>query len=327
MGECWGEGEGDCYNTETAKHGGVTIVTGKRTALTRQELEWTGKLTLWETLLKHRLGIAGGGLFVVFVLMAIFAPWITPEDYHSIDLDQRHAKPFWMDSENGVGLLGTDGIGRDIASGIVLGARISMFIGISVTLMNLILATGPGLVAAYYGGWVDDVIMRISDMNAALPPLVLLLAVMAFLGQGVMNLIIFFGISAALSAGRVTRGEVFRTKHMEYVQAARAMGMSDIRIMLRHIFPNITAPLIIGLTLGFGGIILAEASLSYLGFGANPNEPSWGRMLSDARDNITFAWAPSIAPGIAIVLVVLAGNLFGDWLRDTLDPRLRGRRV
>jgi peptide/nickel transport system permease protein len=259
--------------------------------------------------------------------MAIFAPWIAPEDYHEIDLDARHAKPFWMDAESGVGLLGTDGIGRDIASGIVLGARISMFIAISVTILNLILATGPGLVAAYYGGWVDDVIMRISDMNSALPPLVLLLAVMAFLGQSVLNVIIFFGIIAALSAGRVTRGEVFRAKNMEYVLAARAMGVSDIRIMLRHIFPNITAPLIIGLTLGFGGIILAEAGLSYLGFGANPSEPSWGRMLSDARDNITFAWAPSIAPGIAIVLVVLAGNLFGDWLRDTLDPRMRGRRA
>ena len=123
----------------------------------------------------------------------------------------------------------------------------------------------------------------------------------------------------------MTRGEVFRAKNMEYVLAARAMGVSDLRIMLRHIFPNITAPLIIGLTLGFGGIILAEAGLSYLGFGANPNEPSWGRMLSDARDNITFSWAPSIAPGIAIVLVVLAGNLFGDWLRDVMDPRLRGR--
>ena len=280
---------------------------------------------MWETLWKHRLGIVGGGLFLVFVLMAIFAPWIAPEDYHEIDLDERHAKPFWMDSEKGVGLLGTDGIGRDIASGIVLGARISMFIGISVTILNLILATGPGLVAAYYGGWVDDVIMRISDMNAALPPLVLLLAVMAFLGQSVLNVIIFFGIIAALSAGRVTRGEVFRAKNMEYVLAARAMGVSDLRIMLRHIFPNITAPLIIGLTLGFGGIILAEAGLSYLGFGANPNEPSWGRMLSDARDNITFSWAPSIAPGIAIVLVVLAGNLFGDWLRDVMDPRLRGR--
>ncbi len=277
-------------------------------------------------MLKHRLGIVGGGMFFGFCILAIIGPWIVPADYNTINLDHRHASPSWMDQDNGMGLLGTDGIGRDIFTGIILGARISMFIGITVTLMNVILATGPGLVAAYYGGWVDDVIMRISDMNAALPPLVLLLAVMAFLGQGVMNLIIFFGISAALSAGRVTRGEVFRAKNMEYVMAAKAIGCKDIRIMIRHIFPNVTAPLIIGLTLGFGGIILAEAGLSYLGFGANPDEPSWGRMLSDARESITFAWAPSIAPGVAIVLVVLAGNLFGDWLRDTLDPRLRGRR-
>lgn len=265
-------------------------------------------------------------MFFAFCILAIIGPWIVPADYNTINLDHRHASPSWMDQDNGMGLLGTDGIGRDIFTGIILGARISMFIGITVTLMNVILATGPGLVAAYYGGWIDDVIMRISDMNAALPPLVLLLAVMAFLGQGVMNLIIFFGISAALSAGRVTRGEVFRAKNMEYVMAAKAIGCKDIRIMIRHIFPNVTAPLIIGLTLGFGGIILAEAGLSYLGFGANPDEPSWGRMLSDARESITFAWAPSIAPGVAIVLVVLAGNLFGDWLRDTLDPRLRGRR-
>ena len=263
---------------------------------------------------------------ILFGLMAIFAPWVSPTDFNSIDLDNVHAKPSWWDKENGKGLLGADQIGRDIASGIVMGSRISMILGVSVTIMNIVLATGPGLVAAYYGGWVDDVIMRVSDMNAALPPLVLLLAVMAFLGQGVFNLIIFFGISAALTAGRVTRGEVFRAKNMEYVLAARAMGAGDIRIMIRHIFPNITAPLIVGYTLGFGGIIIAEAGLSYLGFGANPNEPSWGRMLADARSNILFSWLPSIAPGVAIVMIVLSGNLAGDWLRDTMDPRLRGRR-
>ena len=274
---------------------------------------------------KHRLGILGGGFFLVFVFIAIFGPWITPEDYSEISLKERHRKPFWLDQEEGVGWLGTDVIGRDIASGIILGARISMLVGVSVTLLYLILNVGPGLVAAYYGGWVDDVIMRIADMNAALPPLVLLLAVMAFLGQGVMNLIIFFGISAALSASRVTRGEVFRAKNMEYVLAARSVGAGDLRIMVRHILPNVMAPLIVGVTLGFGWIILAEASLSYLGFGANPSEPSWGRMLSDARDNILFSWAPSIAPGVAIAMVVLAANLFGDWVRDVMDPRLRGR--
>ena len=271
------------------------------------------------------MGILGGGFFLVFIFIAVFGPWITPEDYSEISLKERHRKPVWLDQDEGVGLLGTDVIGRDIASGIILGARISMLVGVSVTLLYLILNVGPGLVAAYYGGWVDDVIMRIADMNAALPPLVLLLAVMAFLGQGVMNLIIFFGISAALSASRVTRGEVFRAKNMEYVLAARSVGAGDIRIMVRHILPNVMAPLIVGVTLGFGWIILAEASLSYLGFGANPNEPSWGRMLADARDNILFSWAPSIAPGVAIAMVVLAANLFGDWVRDVMDPRLRGR--
>jgi peptide/nickel transport system permease protein len=263
----------------------------------------------------------------MFAFVAVFAPWIAPEDYSKINLEERHRKPLWLDRDEGVGLLGTDGIGRDIASGIVLGSRISMLVGVSVSLLYVVLNIGPGMVAAYYGGWVDDIIMRFSDMNAALPPLVLLLAVMAFLGQGVMNLIIFFGISAALSASRVTRGEVFRAKNMEYVLAARSVGMGDIRIMLRHIMPNIMAPVIVGITLGFGWIILAEASLSYLGFGANPNEPSWGRMLADARDNILFSWAPSIAPGIAIAMVVLAANLFGDWVRDVMDPRLRGRRA
>ena len=303
------------------------IVTRRPTTLTQKELDWTGQLTLFESVWKHRQGIVGGALFLAFAFMAIFAPWVAPEDYTKIDLDQRHAKPFWQDRENGVGLLGTDALGRDIASRIVVGARISMLIAVSVTILNMFLATGPGLIAAYYGGWVDDVIMRVSDMNSALPPLVLLLAVMAFLGQGIVNIIIFFGISAALTAGRVTRGEVFRAKNMEYVLAARAMGAGDARIMLRHIFPNITAPLIVGYTLGFGGIILAEAGLSYLGFGANPSEPSWGRMLSDATDSILFSYIPSIAPGVAIVLIVLAGNLFGDWLRDNMDPRLRGRRV
>ena len=207
---------------------------------------------------KHRLGILGGAFFLVFVFIAIFGPWITPEDYSEISLKERHRKPFWLDRDEGVGWLGTDVIGRDIASGIILGARISMLVGVSVTLLYLILNVGPGLVAAYYGGWVDDVIMRIADMNAALPPLVLLLAVMAFLGQGVMNLIIFFGISAALSASRVTRGEVFRAKNMEYVLAARSVGAGDMRIMVRHILPNVMAPLIVGVTLGFGWIILGR---------------------------------------------------------------------
>ena len=282
--------------------------------------------SLLRTIWINRQGIVGAGLVLFFAVMAIFAPWIATDPPGKIDRFYVLSPPSWSNAEEGSGLLGTDNFGRDIWSRIVHGSRISLAVGAAAVAIGLSIGVPMGLIAGFEGRILDDVITRIADVQQSIPFLVLLIVLFAFLGGGLLNVILFLGISSWYGIMRLVRGETLSAKTRGYVRAAEALGASRIRIMFQHLFPNVTAPIIVGASLGFGGMILTEAAFSFLGFGVDPRTATWGRMLADARDDILTDFGPSLYPGLAIVMVVLGANLFGDWLRDRLDPRLRGRR-
>ncbi len=297
------------------------------TLLAQQELTSRKRTTsTWAEAWKHRQGIVGGFLLVVFFFMAIFGPMLAPKDPVAIDLANPFAKPVWLDLENGVGIMGTDNIGRDVFSRVLVGSRISLLIGSTATIVGIATGIVLGLIAGYRGGLAGDIIMRVADTQTAIPFLVLLIAAVAFIGGGLLNIILFLGIGAWVGYARLIRGEVLSIRERDFVEAARAIGADDARIMFRHILPNAVAPVIVAATLSFGSMILTESALSFLGFGVSTLIPTWGKMVADARDYVTTAWYPSAFPALAIMLVVLGANLLGDWLRDILDPRLRGRQ-
>jgi peptide/nickel transport system permease protein len=275
---------------------------------------------------KHRQGIVGGLILIIFAFIALFGTILAPLDPIAIDLSKPFAKPIWLDSANGAGLMGTDNLGRDVFSRVLVGSRISLMVGSTAVLVGLIVGVTLGMIAGYKGGLVGDIIMRLADTQAAIPFLVILISVLAFVGGGLLNIILFLGIGAWVGFARLVRGEVLSIRERDYVNAARAVGTSDLRIMLRHILPNAIAPVIVSATLSFGSMILTESALSFLGLGVSSLVPTWGKMVADGRDFLTTAWYPSVFPALAIMLVVLGANLLGDWLRDILDPRLRGRQ-
>ena len=281
--------------------------------------------SIWRRIWIHRIGIVGIFIMTAFVIAALFGEWLAPKDPIAIDLKNPLAKPVWADTENGVGFLGTDNLGRDVLSRMIVGSQLSLIVAFSAVSIGMVSGVFLGLVTGYKGGKVDDVIMRIADTQTAIPFLVLLIAVIAFLGGGLINMIVFLGLGSWVGFARLIRGEELSIRERDYVQSARALGVSDLRIMLRHIMPNAIQPAIVGASLSFGGVILTEAALSFLGLGVNTLVPTWGKMIADSRDYMTLAWHLSF-PAVAIMLVVLGANLLGDWLRDVLDPRLRGRR-
>ena len=281
--------------------------------------------SIWRRIWIHRIGIVGIIIMVAFVVAAVFGEWLAPKDPVAIDLKNPLAKPVWADTENGVGFLGTDNLGRDVLSRMLVGSQLSLIVAFSAMSIGMVAGVFLGLLTGFKGGKVDDVIMRIADTQTAIPFLVLLIAVIAFLGGGLLNMIVFIGIGSWVGFARLIRGEVLSIRERDYVHAARALGVGDLRIMLRHIMPNAIQPAIVSASLTFGGVILTEAALSFLGLGVNTLVPTWGKMIADSRDYITLAWHLNF-PAVAIMLVVLGANLLGDWLRDILDPRLRGRR-
>jgi peptide/nickel transport system permease protein len=271
---------------------------------------------------RNRLAIAGLLVMVLLYVATLVTPLIAPYDPAAQGdiVMSRYLAPSWQH------LMGTDKFGRDIFSRVLYGARISLTIGIVSVAISVVLGTAVGAIAGYFGRWTDTLLMRFTDLMLAFPRLVLLIVVIALFndaGNPIWLVIIVLGLTGWMSVARIVRGEVLSLREREFVQAARVLGMSDARIILRHIIPNTLAPVIVYTTLGIGNTILVEAALSFLGLGVQPPTASWGNMISDGREALITAWWIATFPGLAIVVTVTAFNLLGDGLRDALDPRLR----
>jgi ABC-type dipeptide/oligopeptide/nickel transport system permease subunit len=266
---------------------------------------------------RARFGIA---VIVIMALAAIAAPWIAGDPL-KIDLTNFLQKP------SASHLLGTDVQGRDIWSRLVYGARVSLTVGLISQGIALLLGVTLGLLAGYYGRWVDELVMRLADVTLAFPTLLLLIAMVAAFQPSMGVVFATIGVVGWAGMARLVRGQVLVVRQLEYVQAIRALGAKDIRVMLQHVLPNVIAPVVIAATLGVAGAIMAEAALSFLGLGVPPPTPSWGSMIADGRDLDQLRRAPwtSVFPGMAIGAAVLGFNLLGDALRDALDPRQQGR--
>lgn len=266
-----------------------------------------------------------GSILIIgtMAFVAIFAPWLTPHSPIEQSLPDKLLPPFWEEGGSTTYLLGTDIFGRDVLTRLFYGARVSLI----VTLLALTVGGGVGLmlgiIAGYVGGRVDAVLMRVVDAAFAFPTILFALLLAVTMGQGMDTLVIALSLFLWAGFARVIRGEVLALKQRDFVALARVHGCSPVRIMVAHILPNVLNTFMVLLTLNVGVIIVAEASLSFLGAGVPPPTPSWGLMVAEGRGKITSAWWLSLIPGIAITLVVLSFNLFGDWLRDRLDPKLR----
>jgi peptide/nickel transport system permease protein len=261
------------------------------------------------------LAVAGSLVLVVLVVVGLFGKWLAPSGTNEVDVEHMLQHPTLSHP------FGTDELGRDVLSRVLVAARVSLEVG--VVSVGLALAVGVliGLLAGYYRGWVDNVLMRCMDVLFAFPVLLLAVAIVAVLGPGLLTAMVAIGVVYAPIFARVTRASVLSVREQVFVTAAVSIGTSDARIMRRHVLPNITAPLIVQTSLSLAFAILSEAALSFLGLGVQPPAPSWGRMLYDGRGFVTDAWWLGVFPGAAIFLTVLAFNLVGDALRDVLDPR------
>jgi peptide/nickel transport system permease protein len=268
---------------------------------------------------KNRMAMGGLAIMILLYVVTLLTPLLAPYDPAAQGdiVATRYLSPSWEH------LMGTDKFGRDIFSRVLYGARISLSIGFIAVGISITLGTLLGAVAGYFGGLTDGVLMRLTDMMLSFPRLVLLIVVIALFEPSIWLVVVVLGLTGWMGTARIVRGEVLSLREREFVQAARALGMGDGRIILRHVIPNTLAPVIVSATLGIGQTILTEASLSFLGLGVQPPTASWGNMVSDGRDALVTAWWIATFPGLAIVFTVIAFNLLGDGLRDALDPRLR----
>jgi peptide/nickel transport system permease protein len=285
----------------------------------RRPLPWAIGRGLLRFVRRKPLGAFGALVALLLIVAAILAPAVAPHDPNLIDANMVIRAP------SADHLMGTDNFGRDIFSRILYGSRVSVQVSTLAIAISVALGTTVGLASGYLGGWVDMIMQRFVDSCLAIPPLVLALVLVGFFTPSIRLLIIALGFVFSLGLIRLVRGAVLSAKQNVYVEAARALGAQDIRIMVRHILPNVTAPIIVVATAQLGSVILAEASLSFLGFGPPPPNATWGSMLSgESRYYMTVAWWMAVFPGVAITLAVLGFNLLGDALRDVWDPRLRG---
>jgi peptide/nickel transport system permease protein len=271
----------------------------------------------WRRLRRRRGALIGLAVVLAFVALAVFAPWAAPQDPIATSWGAIRKAPsaeHWF---------GTDEIGRDVFARVVWGTRASLLAGVVSVSISLMLGVPIGLAAGFIGGWVDALISRITDAFLACPFLILAIALAAFLGPSLTNAMIAIGVSATPIFVRLTRAQVMGIKVEDYIEAARAVGNPPLRVALRHVLPNITAPVIVQATLAIASAVIAEASLSFLGLGQQPPAPSWGSMLNTAKNFIDNAPWMAIWPGLSIFLLVLSFNLLGDGLRDALDPRQR----
>lgn len=271
------------------------------------------------------LGIIGGTLLALLVLTALLGPFLDLPDPTRGNLRARMAEPTWSLFSLGAHPLGTDQLGRDILSRIVAGSRITLLIACSAVVLGGLVGTTLGLISGYFGGWFDRILMRLVDVQLALPLMLLALMIVAALGPSLSNLVIVLALVSWVRYARIVRGQVLAVRERDFVQSARAIGASPARIILRHILPNVLTPTLVVATLELARIIVLEAGLSFIGLGVQPPYPSWGRMLADGRTYISSAWWIITFPGLALMLTVLSVNLLGDCLRDYFDPRLAGR--
>ncbi len=278
------------------------------------------------SLVRRRYPLIGLFILSMVFFLALFGPTIAPKDPNRQDLFARLVAPMTPDRNGVIDFpLGTDSLGRDVLSRLMYGARVSLLVGLTAVAIGGTLGTFLGLIAGYFGGRIDDVIMRLADVQLAFPFILLAIMVLVVLGAGVINLVLILGFGQWVVYARVARGQVISQREKDYVEAMRAIGARDWRIMVNEILPNILAPLIVIASFNVAGVILSEASLSFLGLGVPPSVPTWGGMLAESREQLLGGkWWLAVFPGLAIMFTTLSLNVLGDWLRDFLDPRLRG---
>ena len=270
----------------------------------------------WRRFRRNKLAIFGALIIMSLAVVAVIAPLIAPFNPNQQDILHRLEPP------SAKHLLGTDDLGRDLFSRIIYGTRVSLLVGFVAIGIAIIIGTLLGLLSGYFGGWPDNLIMRFVDIMLCFPTFFLILMVIAFLEPNIWNVMAVIGLTGWPSLTRLVRGECLSVREREFVQAAKALGLSNKRVMFVHLLPNVIAPILVAATLGIGGAILTESALSFLGLGVQPPTPSWGNILTAGKDYITVAWWLSLYPGLAILITVLAYNLLGEGLRDVLDPRM-----
>ena len=282
--------------------------------------EW---LTLFRRLARRRTALFGLVVVALVLVAALGAPWLSAWDAVEQDITNRLTPPGSRDPSGRLHMLGTDHLGRDLLARVIFGARPALMVGFAAVAISGIIGMVVGLVSGYFGRRVDDVFMRLADIQLAFPFILLAIAVIGVLGPSLPVIIVVIGVSSWVVYARVVRGAVLSLREREFVQAALALGSRDGRILLRHILPNAFTPWLVVATLDMARVIVIESALSFLGLGVQPPTPTWGSMLADGRVYISTAWWLATFPGLAILVTVLGINLFGDGLRDTLDPRLK----
>jgi len=277
-----------------------------------------------QSMVASRWALLGMIILVVVTLVAIFGPWLSPFDPNRQNLIMRLLPPGSPGAGDTTYWLGSDQLGRDVLSRLLYGARVSLLVGFAAIAVGGTIGVFAGLVSGYFGGWVDDVLMRLGDIQLAFPFILLAIMFLVVLGPGLFNMILVLGIGQWVTYARIVRAQTLALREKEYVEAARAMGDRTLLILFRTILPNIMAPLTVIASFNVASVILSEAALSFLGLGVPPDVPTWGGMLSESRDHLfSNKWWMAVFPGLAIVFTVLAFNIIGDWLRDFLDPRLK----
>jgi peptide/nickel transport system permease protein len=272
---------------------------------------------------RQRLPVVSMAIITLFVLVALHAPLLAPADPYDQSLRLRFRPPVWEERGSWAYPLGTDRLGRDLLSRIIYGARVSLAAGVVTVLISSAFGAAVGLVAGYYGGRTDAALMRVTDATLSFPVILLALILAVTVGPSFTNVVIAIAVILWARYARVIRGQVLTLMTLDFIAQARIAGAGAWRIITRHLLPNTLNTLVVLITLQVGYVIIVEASLSFLGAGIPPPTPAWGSMIAEGRDFVTSAWWVSFFPGLAILLVVLAFNLLGDWLRDTLDPKLR----
>jgi peptide/nickel transport system permease protein len=286
-----------------------------------ERAEW---LVFLRRLAARRTALFGLVVVLLVVVMAVAAPLISPFDPIEQDLgDLRLKAPGFRDTAGHVHPLGTDHLGRDLLARVIYGARPALLVGFAAVAISGLIGMAAGLVSGYIGGRADDVLMRLADIQLAFPFILLAIAVIGVLGPSLTTIIVVIGVSSWVVYARIVRGAVLTLREREFVQAAQALGSGDLRVVIRHILPNALTPWLVVATLDMARVIVIESALSFLGLGVQPPAPTWGGMLADGRVYISTAWWLATFPGLAILVTVLGINLFGDGLRDTLDPRLK----